>query len=123
MKPRVPAKTAKTRAGRLEALQAEITAKRLGRYVGKELNILVEEVISGEENEGLAIGRAWFQAPEVDGSVVIRYDLDDAAAVKAVIPGSVVTVKILASTGVDLDARYIKIYRKKSEKNERKFIF
>ena len=123
MKPRVPAKTAKTRAAHLEALQAEITAKRLGRYVGKELNILVEEVISGEENEGLAIGRAWFQAPEVDGSVVIRYDLDDAAAVKAVIPGSVVTVKILASTGVDLDARFIKIYRKKIEKNERKFIF
>ena len=123
MKPRVPAKTAKARAAHLEALQAEITAKRLGRYVGKELNILVEEVISGEENEGLAIGRAWFQAPEVDGSVVIRYDLDDASAVKAVIPGSVVTVKILASTGVDLDARFIKIYRKKIEKNERKFIF
>lgn len=123
MKPRVPAKTAKARAGRLEALQAEITAKRLARYVGKEVNVLVEELVTGEEGEGLAIGRAWFQAPEVDGSVVIRYDLDDAAAVKSVIPGAVVSVKVLASTGVDLDSRFIKIYRKKIEKNERKFIF
>ena len=129
MKPRVPAKTAKARATRLEELQAEITTERLNRYVGKELNILVEEIISGgedasgEENEGLAIGRAWFQAPEVDGSVVIRFDLDDKTAVKSVVPGAVVTVKVLASTGVDLDSRFIKIYRKKSEKNERKFIF
>ncbi len=123
MKPRVSAKTAKARAGRLEALQSEITAKRLARYVGKEVNVLVEELVTGEEGEGLAIGRAWFQAPEVDGSVVIRYDLDDAAAVKSVIPGAVVSVKVLASTGVDLDSRFIKIYRKKIEKNERKFIF
>ena len=133
MKPRVPAKTAKARAAKLEELQAAITQEHLARYVGQELNILVEEIVTSgdaaegqtEEQaaEGLAIGRAWFQAPEVDGSVVIRYDLDDAEAVKAVVPGAVVTVKVLASTGVDLDARFIKIYRKKSEKNERKFIF
>ena len=128
MKPRVPARTAKARVARLEELQTAITAKRLQRYVGKELEVLVEEIItSGDpaenpENEGLAIGRAWFQAPEVDGSVVIRYDLDDPAAA-ALQPGAVVSVKVLASTGVDLDSRFIKIYRKKSEKNERKFIF
>ena len=136
MKPRVPAKTARARAARLEELQAAITAERLNRYVGKELNILVEELVteasqdSAAEDgasetslEGLAIGRAWFQAPEVDGSVVIRYDLDDKKAVEAMAPGAVVTVKVLASTGVDLDSRFIKIYRKKEEKNERKFIF
>ena len=127
MKPRIPAKTAKQRAARLEELQSAITAERLDGYVGKELNVLVEEIVSGGESEvngeGLAIGRAWFQAPEVDGAVVIRYDLDDVSAVKAVIPGAVVTVKVLANTGVDLDSRFIKNYRKKIEKNERKFIF
>lgn len=123
MKPRVPAKTAKARAARLEELQAAITRERLNRYVGQEVNVLVEEIVTGEEGEGLAIGRAWFQAPEVDGSVVIRYDLDDKTAVKALLPGAVVTVKVLANTGVDLDTRLIKIYRKKSEKSERKFIF
>ena len=130
MKPRVPAKTAKARAAHLEELQTAITTERLERYVKQEVNVLVEELISVEENsegaansEGLAIGRAWFQAPEVDGSIVIRYDLNDPEAVKSVVPGSVVTVKVLASTGVDLDSAYIKKYLKKSEKNERKFIF
>ena len=134
MKGRVPAKTAKARAARLEELQTAITADHLQSYVGKELTVLVEEIIDTGEAaetsatsetapEGLAIGRAWFQAPEVDGSVVIRYDLDDKEALSAVVPGSVVTVKVLASTGVDLDSRFMKIYRKKSGKNERKFIF
>ena len=130
MKPRVPAKTAKARAAHLEELQTAITTERLERYVKQEVNVLVEELISVEENsegatnsEGLAIGRAWFQAPEVDGSVVIRYDLSDPEAVKSVVPGAVVTVKVLASTGVDLDSAYIKNNLKKSEKNERKFIF
>ena len=122
MKNRVPSRIAKARAARLTELQTAITAERLKRYVGKELKVLVEELIDAED-EGLAIGRAWFQAPEVDGSVVIRYDLDDEAAVKAVVPGGVVTVKVLASTGVDLDARYIKNYRKNIEKNERKYTF
>ena len=122
MKPRVPAKTAKARASHLEELQSAITVEHLNRYVKQELNVLVEEVIT-ESDEGLAIGRAWFQAPEVDGSVVIRYDLDDKNAVKSVVPGAVVTVKVLANTGVDLDSAFIKNYRKKSEKNERKFIF
>ena len=130
MKGRVPAKTARARADRLEEMQAAITAERLDSFVGKELNVLVEEIISAADEqgtdqgaaEGLAIGRAWFQAPEVDGSVVIRYELDDTKAVEAITPGSVVTVKVLANTGVDLDASFIKNYRKISEKNERKFI-
>ena len=49
--------------------------------------------------------------------------MDDAAAVSNIIPGSVVTVKVLASTGVDLDSRFTKIYRKFNGKNERKFIY
>ena len=121
MKGRVPARTAKARARHLEELQTVITSEKLEAYVGQELTVLVEELIDSEE-EGLAIGRAWFQAPEVDGSVVIRYDLEDKAAA-ALLPGAVAAVKIIASTGVDLDSRFIKIYRKKSEKNERKFIF
>ncbi len=127
MKPRVPAKTARARADNLEKLQSEITTEHLKAYEGQELNILVEEIVAAEKDdtsgEGLAIGRAWFQAPEVDGSVVIRYDLDDKKAVESVVPGGVVTVKVLASTGVDLDSRFVKNYRKITEKNERKFLF
>ncbi|MBQ5402191.1 MAG: hypothetical protein IIU16_04660, partial [Bacteroidales bacterium] len=87
MKGRVPARIAKARASHLEELQSEITASHLQSYVGKEVDVLVEEIIEAED-EGLAIGRAWFQAPEVDGSVVIRYDLEDAEVSKALLPGS-----------------------------------
>ncbi len=147
-KGRVSAKTARQRADRLEELQRGITAQRLQSYVGAEISVLVEEIVAGgssaqnalatqndlgggepgelvdseANNEGLAIGRAWFQAPEVDGSVVIRFDLDDSNAVEAVKPGNVVSVKVLASTGVDLDSRFIKIFRKMPENSERKFI-
>ena len=120
MKPRIPAKTAKARASRLEELQTAITTEHLKRYIGQEFKVLVEELIP---EEGLAIGRAWFQAPDVDGSVVIRFDSEDKTALEAVKPGNVVLVKALASTGVDLDACYIRIIRKFNQKNERKFIF
>ena len=121
MKGRVPAKKARERAAKLEELQTAITAERLSKYVGQTVKVLVEELVAGEE--GLAIGRAWFQAPEVDGSVVIRFETDEKEAADAVKPGNVVEVKVLASTGVDLDSAYIKLVRKFSQKNERKFIF
>lgn len=114
MKPRVPAKTAQARADALVKLQTEITNERLSRFVGQTVKVLVEEVINAgadgesdaDPSEGLAIGRGWFQAPEVDGSIVIRYDLDSEAEKAAVMPGNVIKAKILASTGVDLDARF-----------------
>ena len=59
------------------------------------------------DEPGLALGRAWFQAPDVDGTCVIRYDLDDEKAVEAVRVGKVVTVKVLAANGVDLDTMFI----------------
>lgn len=115
MKPRVPARVAKKRAQALEELQTQITEEKLQKYIGKNYDVLVEEIIhlnpevAEDANEGLALGRAWFQAPDVDGCVVIRYDLDDKDAVSAVIPGNVVNVKILSSTGVDLDSRFNKL--------------
>ena len=40
--------------------------------------VLVEEIIDDAENDlGIALGRGWFQAPEVDGACIISYDLDD----------------------------------------------
>ena len=60
----------------LQEEQRSITENILKTFVGKVELILIEEVIEGER-ERLAIGRAWFDAPEVDGSVVIRYNDDD----------------------------------------------
>ena len=127
MKGRVAARLAKKRAEALEEAQAAITAEKLEAFVGQELSVLVEEIISAPDeeasDEGLAIGRAWFQAPDVDGSVVIRYDRDNKEEVEAVQPGNVLKVKILASTSVDLDARFDSLLHKFCKKGEHKFIF
>lgn len=111
MKKRVSSKIAQKRAQALEEIQGEITNQRLNRWIGKEVDVLIEEIIqndaaySEDTSEGLAIGRAWFQAPEVDGCVVIRYDRDDKQMNEYAKEGNVVSVKILAVTGVDLDSR------------------
>ena len=52
------------------------------------------------EGNGLAIGRCWFQAPEVDGAVVVSYDLEEQAHLVA--SGKMVSVLVTGSSGVDL---------------------
>ncbi|MBQ7159773.1 MAG: 30S ribosomal protein S12 methylthiotransferase RimO [Treponema sp.] len=109
-KKQVPKKTAQARANALTEIQAEITRKRLATRCGKEYDVLVEEVLAASEespDEGLAIGRAWFQAPEVDGSVVIRYDRSDKSALDAVQTGRLVRVQIISSGDVDLNGDFI----------------
>ena len=109
MKGKVSAKLAKARAGELEKIQSEITRERLKTRCGKNYDVLVEEIVENLSggDDGLAIGRAWFEAPEVDGSFVIRYDRDDAAAVKAIVPGAVVKCRAIASSDVDVDGVYL----------------
>ena len=109
-KKQVPKKTAEKRAAELVEIQAEITRERLKTRTGAEYDILVEEVLSeSSENpdEGLAIGRAWFQAPEVDGSVVVRYDRSSESEKNAVKTGRLVRVKITSSGDVDLNGDFV----------------
>lgn len=108
-KNRVNSKIAKKRANELEEIQEKITLQKLQQKKGLETKVLIEEIIKNPEDsenygEGLAIGRADFQAPEVDGLVVVRYDIDDKNQVSLVKEGSVVKVKILSVNGVDLDS-------------------
>ena len=102
MRDRVSQKTALERKRALEAIQSDITARRLKLRCGKAYDVLIEEVVAGEE--GLAIGRAWFQAPDVDGSFVVRYDRDDEDARGAVQCGNVVRVFADSVSGVDIDS-------------------
>jgi ribosomal protein S12 methylthiotransferase len=112
MKARVPKKVAEKRKKLVEDAQERITPKRLTRFIGAELEVLVEEKVasgnskehadgdaSGDANmdggEPLSLGRAWLQAPEVDGLVVLRGEAE---------PGSLVRARVLAVSGVDLDA-------------------
>ncbi|MEA4860525.1 Ribosomal protein S12 methylthiotransferase RimO [bioreactor metagenome] len=77
----------------LQALQAPITEANLARFVGTHHDVLIEELVEGED---LAIGRMYAQAPEVDGlTVVMGRDL------KA---GQVVRCGIRAVKGLDFEA-------------------
>ena len=131
MKPAVPARVAKKRADGIEKVQSEITSQKLTKYVGQTMPVLIEEIIEMEPvestvpdsevcDEGLAIGRAWFQAPEVDGCVVVRYERTFGDESDFIKPGNLVEVKVLAVTGVDLDARFISL--KKNAKTSLNYI-
>ncbi len=97
---RVPKKVALTRQKQIEEAQGTITAQRLQRFVGQELEILVEEQVEGSS---MSLGRAWMQAPDVDGLTVMEESLA---------PGTVVNAKIESVNGVDLLARKIGVVRK-----------
>lgn len=116
MKKQVPQGTAQKRATALQVLQEEITEHSLSFFVGQELDVLVEEIVeldkdavekreaAGEDGEasGVAIGRSWFQAPEVDGATVIYYDLENPSQVEKIISGKKVKVKIIGTSSVDI---------------------
>lgn len=78
---------------KLQKIQEKITEQELNRFVGKQFDVLVEELIEGED---LAIGRIYAQAPEVDGlTVVMGHDM---------VPGNVYRCGITKVNGVDLEA-------------------
>lgn len=105
MKNQVPFKTANKRAEKLRSMQEEISAEKLCRHMDKDYTVLIEEVIDDPENDaGIALGRCWFQAPEVDGATVVRYELDDPKQKARIFAGSVVKVHVTGVTGFDLDS-------------------
>ncbi|MBI9099323.1 MAG: 30S ribosomal protein S12 methylthiotransferase RimO [Spirochaetaceae bacterium] len=86
-------KKAQRRKALLESKQTVITQNLLDAFIGREVDVLIEEQV-GEEN--LYLGRAYFQAPEVDGLIVIHSS--------AIRPGDVIKVKIIKRNGMDLEA-------------------
>ncbi len=102
MKGHIKEKIKQKRKKTLEEAQTLITEELLQGFVNRTFLVLVEELIEGE-GEKLLIGRAWFQAPDVDGVVVSTYDetmrsIDG----KAIGEGELVWVKILRTSGFDL---------------------
>lgn len=84
---------ARRRKREIEELQLFITGKRLERFISRELTVLVEERVQGED---LFLARGYFQAPEVDGLTVV-HGSDLQAGERAL-------VKIVKCNGVDLEA-------------------
>ncbi len=90
---RLGSSTALRRKKILEERQMEISSNRLKRWIGKELEVLAEEPVEGEN---LTLGRGFMNAPEVDGSIVLH--------APGIHEGDVVTAKITGLSGLDLQA-------------------
>ncbi|EGB15069.1 MiaB-like tRNA modifying enzyme YliG [Pseudodesulfovibrio mercurii] len=91
----VPDEVKLDRRDRLMALQAEISAEILEGYVGATLPVVIER--ESDEWPGLYVGRAWFQAPEVDGVTYVG-----APPETALRPGDILDVEIEKADTYDL---------------------
>lgn len=90
IEPAVPEEVKQERLARFMEKQAAISARRLQRKIGRELEVLIDEV--GADG---SIGRTQADAPEIDGLVYLLDDL-------AVKPGERVRVRITAADEHDL---------------------
>ncbi|PIW28861.1 MAG: 30S ribosomal protein S12 methylthiotransferase RimO [Rhodospirillales bacterium CG15_BIG_FIL_POST_REV_8_21_14_020_66_15] len=77
---------------RLMEVQQEISARRLARLVGRELDVLIDEAA---DKDGVAVGRCYADAPEIDGVVRV-------ADGKDLRPGGMVRARITGSDEYDL---------------------
>lgn len=91
LKAHVDARVAQERLDRLMALQKEISEEKLARLDGRSIAVLVEK----EAEPGIYTARAVFQAPEVDGCVMVRSH-------KPLGPGQMINVKIVETHEYDL---------------------
>ncbi|MCB1637261.1 MAG: 30S ribosomal protein S12 methylthiotransferase RimO, partial [Thiothrix sp.] len=63
----VPEAVKEERLERFMAVQAEISAEKLGRMIGRELEVLVDAV-----EDGMSVARSYRDAPEIDGQVLVE---------------------------------------------------
>lgn len=66
MTDKIAPQVAKSRRSKIMRLQQTVSAKRLKRYVGRTVKVLVD----GKTNRNY-FGRAYFQAPEIDGIIYL----------------------------------------------------
>jgi len=94
----VPDDVKRTREEELTELQRAITAERLGRFVGRTANVLIDDVADPDREEGVThVGRVPWQADDVDG--VTRIERGGWA-----VPGDFLTVEITGNEDYDFRA-------------------
>jgi ribosomal protein S12 methylthiotransferase RimO len=104
---KVGAATIARRVNRLTDLVEQLTAQRAEERIGTEVEVLLEE-ISGDLGEG----RSAQQAPEVDGSCVVR-----GVAGRSV--GDLVRARVVATEGVDLVTELVSVQDSVAEDADR----
>ena len=96
----IPASVQQERLDTFMQIAQEISAQRLNQKVGSIQTLLIDSVMEDpdQSDEILAIGRTRGDAPEVDGIVEVRGNLD------AIRSGSFVEARIVAANDYDLEA-------------------
>ncbi|MCC2638591.1 MAG: rimO [Moraxellaceae bacterium] len=92
----VPEEVKQQRLDRFMQLAADISAARLQKKVGTEIDVIVDEI---DLEEGVAIARSKADAPEIDGNVFVTRE--DLASIK---PGDILRVRVTEATEYDLFA-------------------
>jgi ribosomal protein S12 methylthiotransferase len=98
---KVPKRTIESRRRKLMKLQQKISRKHKLRWIGRELDILVEG--ESEETDLLWQGRSLDQAPEIDGKVLIN----DFGPHDQLVPGTFYRAEITESHDYDVVARIL----------------
>jgi ribosomal protein S12 methylthiotransferase len=89
MEGRVSRSEIEDRLRHLQGIQEEITADASLGMIGREVDVLVDQV-----EDGIAVGRSYREAPEIDGMIAL--DRGD--------PGKWVRAEVTGAFGSDLDA-------------------
>ncbi len=93
----IPQKIKEARRARLMLAQQDVVGQKLQSFVGQNLETLIEG--THEDTDLLLSGRARFQAPEIDGTIIINEFGDGVSNVE---PGTMGTVRITEVAGYDL---------------------
>jgi len=92
----VPEAVKQARYDRFMQVAAGISAARLQKKIGRQMDVIVDEI---DLEEGVAIARSQADAPEIDGNVFI--ERADLGGIKV---GDIVSVRITAADEYDLYA-------------------
>lgn len=92
------------RRGRIMAAQQGVVERRNCQLIGTTVEVLIDGV--HEETELLLTGRARFQAPEVDGTVIVNDLAEALAEIKA---GALTEVEITDTAGYDLIGKVVSV--------------
>ena len=110
---RVPARTRRVRMDRLMRLQQEISLERNRRWIGREMEVLIERSETPPQFEApvnAAVGRTFRDAPDIDGSVYVT-----GATVQ---PGNFINVRITDARPYDLIAEALPLSTKRERPSE-----
>jgi ribosomal protein S12 methylthiotransferase len=101
MPDQVPGELADERRARVSQLQEQVADRAARRFIGRDLTVTVEEVVTEAGAVELCAGRSYREAPETDGEVQLVGR--DGSPVDLPV-GRTVTARVVDAVGVDLVA-------------------